>query len=469
MSESATSERPSFLDERGARTKIHPDDVSGRFLKWRRIAYFILVLHYLALPFIKNGKHPAVHLDIEARRFYLAGQAFNAQDVWLVVFLLGAFAFGLVFVTSLAGRVWCGWACPQTVLLEGIYRPLERWIEGPASSRRRLDALPWAAPKKLLLKGVKHLLFLAVSLLLAHWFLAFFVTVPLLVEIVAHGPAGHTALFFWAMGLTAAAYANFAWFREQICFIVCPYGRFQSVLVDKQSLTIGYDVTRGEPRGKKLKIIDPAAERRGDCVDCGKCVRVCPTGIDIRHGQQMECIGCAQCIDACDDVMTKLGRARGLIRYDSLVGFEGGKKQLVRPRLFLYGGASLLAALSVVVTVATLRDPFEANLLRSGMTPYTLDGATIRDQFELHLVNKHVEPADFDLVVTVPPGATALVPQPSIHLGSLESLRTPIFVTVDRKSYTGPFDVLVDLQDKTGGRHKAATGQFIGPPMPRAK
>jgi polyferredoxin len=151
VSESATSSppgRPSFLDAEGNRKKIHPDDVKGRFIKWRRIAYFVLILHYLALPFITNGKHPAIHLDIEARRFYLAGQAFNAQDFWLVVFLLGAFAFGLVFLTSAAGRVWCGWACPQTVFLEGIYRPIERWIEGPAYLRRRLDRQGLSSPRR---------------------------------------------------------------------------------------------------------------------------------------------------------------------------------------------------------------------------------------------------------------------------------------------------------------------------------
>jgi cytochrome c oxidase accessory protein FixG len=460
--------RPEFLDASGERLKIHPDDVKGRFRTWRKWVYALLILHYLALPFIKNGKHPAIHLDIEARRFYLAGQAFNAQDFWLVVFLLGAFAFGLVFVTAAAGRVWCGWACPQTVFLEGVYRPIERFIEGPASARRRSDAEGTFKPRRLLLVLIKHSLFLAVSLALAHWFLAFFVPVPQLAEIVLHGPGGHTALFFWAMGITAAAYFNFAFFREQICFIVCPYGRFQSVLVDKQSLIIGYDAQRGEPRGRKLKIL-PGQEAPkltpGACVDCGKCVRVCPTGIDIRNGAQMECIGCAQCIDACDDVMDKLGRPRGLVRYDSLVGFAGEKRQLVRPRLFIYGGLALAAAAGVVLDVGTLRAPFEANLLRSGGTPYVLDHGTIRNQFELHVINKHVEAADFELVVTAPEGATVVLPQPKLHLGSLESLRTPIFVTFDRARYHGPFEITVELIDRTGGRQKTATGRFIGPPV----
>jgi cytochrome c oxidase accessory protein FixG len=420
-----------------------------------------------ALPFIKNGQHPAIHLDIEARRFWLAGQAFNAQDVWLVVFLLGAFAFGLVFVTAFAGRVWCGWACPQTVFLEFLYRPIERLIEGNATKRRALDKEGLGSPRRLALWLVKQAAFLVVSLALAHWFLAFFVPAKDLAQIILHGPAGHQTLFLFAMGFTAALMFNFAWFREQVCFIVCPYGRFQSVLIDKQSLTIGYDAVRGEPRGKRLKVLqgDPPATPRGDCVDCGRCVHVCPTGIDIRHGSQMECIGCAQCIDACDEVMDKLGRPRGLVRYDSLVGFEGGVRRLLRPRVLLYAAPAVLALAAVVIDVAFLRSPFEANLLRSGGTAWLLDEATLRNQFELHLVNKHTEEADFELRVSAPPGVTAVVPQPTVHLGPLESMRMPILVSIGRAAWKGPFEVSVVLRDPAAGLERKAVARFIGPPV----
>jgi cytochrome c oxidase accessory protein FixG len=473
VAEAATNDtgRPEFLDARGLKNKIHPADVKGRFLRARRIFYGLLVLHLFALPFIKNGEHPAVHLDIEARRFWLAGQAFNAQDVWLVVFLLGAFAFGLVLVTTAAGRVWCGWACPQTVFLEYLYRPIERFVEGPAHKRRALDRDGLASPRRLALWLVKQALFLLVSLALAHWFLAFFVPAKDLAQIVLHGPEGHRTLFLFAMGFTALLMFDFAWFREQVCFIVCPYGRFQSVLIDKQSLIIGYDTGRGEPRGRRLKVLPgeppPSGAPRGDCVDCGRCVHVCPTGIDIRHGNQMECIGCAQCIDACDEVMDKLGRPRGLVRYDSLTGFEGGARRLLRPRVLLYALPMVLALSAVLLDVLFLRAPFEANLLRARGMAWTLDKGTVRNQFELHLVNKHVGDADFSIAVTVPPGVTAVVPQPEVHLGALESLHVPILVSVERAGYRGPFEVGVDLVDRTGGRTRHAEARFLGPPGSR--
>jgi len=427
-------------------------------MRWRRIVYAVLIVHLLALPFIKNGKHPAIHLDIPSRQFFLAGKAFNAQDVWLVVFLLAAFAFGLVFLTALAGRVWCGWACPQTVFLEGLYRPIERWLEGPAHAQRRLAAGGWT-PRRVALAVVKQSLFLLVSLVLAHWFLGFFVPAPALARLVLQGPAGQETLFGIAMFVTAAFMFNFAWFREQVCIILCPYGRLQSVLIDRQSLLIGYDVARGEPRGKVTR-----APAGGDCIDCGRCVRVCPTGIDIRNGQQMECIGCAQCIDACNEMMVRVGRPTGLVRYDSLVGLEGGKRRLLRPRILAFAFLTVAPLVAVGLDVFAFRTPFEANLLRSGGTPYVLEKATIRNQFELHVVNKHVEPADFEIRVRAPDGATVLISQPTIHLGSLEGLRTPIFVTLDRARYHGPVPVYVELVDLTGGGSREAVGQFIGPP-----
>jgi cytochrome c oxidase accessory protein FixG len=360
------------------------------------------------------------------------------------------------------------------VFLEFLYRPIERLIEGTANERRALDKEGLASPRRLGLFVVKHLAFLAVSLALAHWFLAFFVPVPELSRLVISGPSSHPTLFAWAMVITGLLQFNFGWFREQICFIVCPYGRFQSVLVDQHSLVIGYDLERGEPRGKKLRVIQPLPQGtepvlKGDCVDCGRCVRVCPTGIDIRNGIQMECIGCAQCIDACDDVMVRLGRDKGLVRYDSLVGFGGGKTKLARPRTLVYGAVAAVIVVAAVLNVVALRSPFEANLLRSAGIPYVLEPMSIRNSFELHLINKHPEEADFEIRVTVPSYATVLLPQPSVRLGTLESLRTPILVTAQRAGYRGPFDVKVELIDVSTGQIRTSTGRFMGPPGMGAK
>jgi cytochrome c oxidase accessory protein FixG len=423
----------------------------------------VLIIHLLALPFIKNGKHPAVHLDIPSRQFFLAGQAFNAQDVWLMVFLLAGFAFGLVFLTALAGRVWCGWACPQTVFLEGLYRPIERWLEGPAHQRRRLAEGGWTG-RRVALLALKQSLYLAVSLVLAHWFLAFFVPAPALAALVLHGPAEHGTLFGIAMAVTAAFFVNFAWFREQFCVILCPYGRLQSVLTDRRTLVIGYDSGRGEPRGKVAK--GAAAASRGDCIDCGRCVRVCPTGIDIRNGQQMECIGCAQCIDACDEMMLKVSRPVGLVRYDSLEGFEGASVgRLIRPRVLAYGLVCVGALLTVGLNVFALRTPFEANLLRSAGIPYVLETSTIRNQFELHLINKHVDPVEFEVSVVGPEGTTVIVPQPRIRLGPLEGIRTPVMVTTDRGRYRGPFELKAVVKDLSTGEVRELSARFIGPPV----
>jgi len=352
----------------GSRPFLFPADSRGRFTRARRLSAFGLIAFYLSLPWIKINGYPAVFLDVADRRFHLFGVTLAAQDLWLLFFVITGLGFSLFFVTALLGRVWCGWACPQTVFLDHVYRRIERWIDGDPIRRRALELAPLSAGK-VFRRGIKHTLYLLVSAAIAHLFLAYFVSIPDLWAMMGAAPGEHWSLFVFMAVFTGALYFNFAWFREQLCIVICPYGRIQSALTDDHSLVIGYDAKRGEPRGRGQRTEDggqrtegasfqgagpairplssalcppssvfrPPSSVSGDCVACNRCVHVCPTGIDIRHGLQMECIGCTACIDACDEVMTRLHRPRGLIRYDSQSAFAGRPTHWLRPRTLLYG------------------------------------------------------------------------------------------------------------------------------------
>ncbi len=476
----AAREKPSLgrlssIKRDGSRNYIHPADLKGRFLRGRTIVYLALIAIYVSLPFVRVGGQPAIFLDVSGRRFFLFGATFNAQDFWLVVFLLAALGFALLFLTAWLGRVWCGWACPQTVFLEGVYRRIERWIEGPREQRIRLQTAPWSLAK-VGKKVAKHAAFIAVSLFLSHVLLSFFVSIGSLAEIVRHDPRENWVAFAWTMLVAGAIYFNFAWFREQLCIVVCPYGRLQSAMQDEHSLIIGYDVRRGEPRGKIRRqdriplpvvagepIAPPAAiAAKGDCIDCNRCVVVCPTGIDIRHGLQLECIGCAQCIDACDEVMIKVGRPTGLIRYDSHAGLEGEPKRTLRPRLLGYGALLAVASVGLFLGLGT-RTPFEANLLRMRGAPFILGADTIRNQFELHLVNKNPGPTELVVKVSGPDGTRFTIPHESVHLESLQDYRLPIFVEVPRQGFDGAFEVEAEIRDSASSKQKTVVGRFLGP------
>ena len=442
----------------GSRHAIHPADVRGPLLTKRRVTWAVLLAVYLAAPLVPVGGHPAVHLDVAARRFYLFGGTFNAQDFWLVLFLLTTTGFGLLFATAWRGRVWCGWACPQTVFLESLYRPIERLVDGPRERRLRAEAGPWTVARA----GravLKHGLYLVVSAAVSHVALALFLSAHDLTGMVRDGPTAHPVAFGWAAVTTGLLYFNFAWFREQLCVVVCPYGRLQSVMHDRDSIIVGYDARRGEPRGRK-GTLTPEGKPPGDCVDCNRCVVVCPTGIDIRNGLQLECLACAQCVDACDNVMDKLGRPRGLIRYDSLNGLAGQPTRVLRPRLFIYG-ALLLASVVGLVLGLSRRTPFEANLLRMPGAPYVLDAAEVRNQYEVHLVSKRPGPATFRLSVDAPPGVKVVLPQAEVELPPLESHRFPLFVVAPQG--TRPFDLSLRVSEVGTDEARVLPVRFLSP------
>lgn len=443
----------SALRPDGKRTFVVPADVTGRYARRRQVVFALLLAIYILLPWLQVGGHPAVFLDLEHRAFYLFGGTFNAQDFWLTFFLLSGIGFVLIVVTALWGRVWCGYACPQTVFLEGVYRKLERWIEGPRNLRLKRDqsGITLARTAR---KVVKHAVFLLLSLLVAHVFLSYFVSLPAVFAMVREKPLEHPVAFAWAVSITLLMYGNFAWFREQTCLVICPYGRLQSVLTDSDTLVVGYDKLRGEPRGKAKQA------GHGDCVDCGRCVVVCPTGIDIRNGMQLECIGCSACADACDEVMHKLGKPEGLVRYDSQNGLAGLRRRFFRPRVFIYAALGLLGAV-VAASLVSAREPFEANLLRLSNAPFVLDasGQQVKNALELHVVNKRGSTSTFVVRGDGASGLHYVIGMPRVQLDSLQSERIPVFV--EGPNDGKPRQVSLSVYDGTSTR--SLQTPFIAP------
>lgn len=383
----------STLNDDGSRRWLRPRVSPGKFLSARRAVAYSLISLFVALPLVRIGGFPVVLLDIPARRFHILGQTFFPTDTLLLALLVVIVFLTIFWLTALLGRVWCGWACPQTVYMEFVFRPLERFFEG-APGRKPKGLLQNSAIRKPL-KLAAYLLF---SLGLAHVFLAYFVSWDLLRQWVIGAPTEHPLGFGVVMAVTAAMMFNFGYFREQVCLVACPYGRMQSVMLDRHSITVRYDRTRGEPRtGKRAAVQLPVlgAAPAGDCIDCRMCVTTCPTGIDIRNGLQMECVGCAQCIDACDTVMLKVKRPTGLIRYSSLAAMSGERFRMLRPRVVLYPALILFLAVLFVFTLAST-GVADVTVLRGPGQPFTvMPGGEVENNLRLKLVNRTAKPADF--------------------------------------------------------------------------
>ena len=379
-------------------------------------------LLFYGLPWLSWNDRQAVLFDLDARRFYLFKLALYPQDFIYLALLLVICALGLFFVTAVAGRVWCGFSCPQTVYT-AIYLWVERRFEGDRSARMRLDAAPWTATK-LARKAGKQATWIAIGLWTGFTFVGYFTPIQTLGGLVLSLDTGPWETF-WIGFYGLATYGNAGYLREQVCKHMCPYGRFQSVMFDRDTLIIGYDAARGEPRGSRSRASDAQAGGLGDCINCTMCVQVCPTGIDIRDGLQIDCIGCAACIDACDEVMDKIGSPRGLIRYSSQTGLEQGwgrdrvLQRALRPRVLVYG-ALLLAISTAFVTGLLQRSPFRVDVMRDrGVLARMVEQGAIENAYRLQIMNSQESVQRYRIGVTGLQGLT-LAAAPSIELGPME-------------------------------------------------
>lgn len=377
----------STVDDRGKRVWIYPKKPSGRFYNYRIWSSYALLAVLFSGPFIRIGGEPLLLLNILERKFVILGQVFWPQDSHLFVLAMITTVVFIILFTVVYGRLFCGWVCPQTIFMEMVFRRIEYWIEGDANHQKKLNRSPWNA-EKIRKKGLKHAIFFVLSFLIANTFLAYIIGSEALIAIITDPPGEHVAGLMGITVFSGVFYGVFAGLREQVCTTICPYGRLQGVLLDRDSVVIAYDHVRGENRSKFRKNEDRAAEGKGDCIDCNACVAVCPTGIDIRNGTQLECVNCTACIDACDDIMDKVGLERGLIRYASETQITTGSRFSLTKRSKAYT-VVLFVLLTIITGLTVIRSEVETSILRTpGMLYQEEADGNYTNLYNYTIVNK---------------------------------------------------------------------------------
>ncbi|MFO0838484.1 MAG: cytochrome c oxidase accessory protein CcoG [Phycisphaerae bacterium] len=476
----------STLNRDGSRRWLRPRLSAGAFLTARRIVAWGLIVLFAAVPNIYINGRPLILLDVRHREFTFFGTTFFPTETYLLALLLISLVLGIFLFTALLGRVWCGWACPQTVYLEFLYRPIERLFEGTAGKG--------GAPRKR--SGIralaKYAVFLVASAFLANVFLSYFVGVEELQRWVRRSPLEHPASFLVMLVTTGLMMFNFCYFREQTCLVACPYGRLQSVLLDRDSLIISYDEKRGEPRGRvassELRVTSESKRQGasedthaagaglnsllatrnselppGDCIDCNLCVVTCPTGIDIRKGLQMECVGCAQCIDACDFVMSKIDRPRGLIRYTSQAALSAARPRIIRGRTAFYV-VLLLILVPLLSTLLLTRAPTSVQLIRGVGLPYNVmpDGS-ISNQMRVKITNRTRQDREYTLEVRGVDGARLSLARSPIPVPAGKSVTENVLVTSPRAVFEhGHAHAMIVVSDGQGFE-TAQRHELLGP------
>jgi cytochrome c oxidase accessory protein FixG len=452
-------------DKQGRRRWLFPKKVNGQWFRRRTVvSWFLLGLMFIG-PFVQINGNPLLMINIVERRFSILGQIFWPQDAAIFAVAMLFFLTGIVVFTTAFGRLWCGWTCPQTVLMEMVFRKIEYLIEGDAPSQKTLKAAPWNR-KKISKKALKHSAFFGLSFLISNWLLSYIIGLEDLLQIIVDDPRKHIAGLGFMLLFTMIFYLLFARFREQACTFICPYGRLQSAMLDENSMIVAYDHKRGESRGRAQRAqshTNRTAEGFGDCIDCRQCVSVCPTGIDIRNGLQMECVNCTACIDACNKVMDKLGWQRGLIRYASLNTIERG--QPFRFTLRMKGYAAVLTALiGLFLFLLFTRSAVECTLLRApgALFQQNTDGR-ISNLYTLKVINKSRREVPLALKLESPQGELKVMGNEQLIVPKENLAQTSALILLDRSALTGPRTKIKIGVYAEGKRIETLDTAFIGP------
>ena len=449
----------STVDKKGNRIWIYPQKPKGNLHTARAWFTVFLLTVFFAGPFVNINGQPILLLNIFERKFIIFGLVFWPQDFHLFVLATLAFVVFILLFTAVFGRIWCGWACPQTVFMEMVFRKIEYLIEGDSRQQRTLNQAPWTSDK-VFKKTLKHSIFFLIAFLIGNTFMAYIVGSGALINIITSPPWHHWAGFVAVVAFSGLFYWIFASFREQACVLVCPYGRFQSVLLDPNSIVVAYDFKRGEPRGKFSK--RRSRESLGDCIDCNQCVEVCPTGIDIRNGTQLECVNCTACIDACNNVMEKVNLPKGLIRYSSYNSIVEGKKHLLTPRFFGY--SAILAVILLALGLLFLnRSEIETSIFRTpGILFQELPNGDISNLYAVKIVNKTFTELPVQLELKNVPGKIRIIGS-ELVVPADGLTETAFFVEIPRDLITASNTQLTIRVISNGKEVDEVKTAFIGP------
>ena len=451
----------STIDKEGKRIWIYPKKPKGRFHNRRLVVSIVLLAFLFLAPILKIGGQPLLLFNIFERRFVIFGQIFWPQDFFLFVIGMITTVVFIILFTVAYGRIFCGWICPQTIFMEMVFRKVEYWIEGDYMAQKKLKKQPWDT-EKILKKSAKHAIFLAISFLIMHTFISYLIGFEEMIALVRTSPSENIGGFVAMIGFTGAFYGVFAKLREQVCTTICPYGRFQGVMLDRNSVVVAYDYMRGESRGKFRKSQDRDAVGLGDCIDCHQCVQVCPTGIDIRNGTQLECVNCTACIDACDHIMDRVGLDRGLVRYASEANIADQKPFRFTARLKAYTGI-LTILMGVLVALLVLRSDIETTILRTpGMLYQEQAENKVSNLYNFKVVNKTMDAIPFEFKLENVTGEIktvgGLLPVEGQSIGE-----GAMFIHLDRTVLTG-MSTKVKVGVYVGGEKlETINTTFLGP------